>query len=445
MRGMSREPFRRYTRRDPTSAADQNRLRRAVEDRARDRPADNGGLHAIGRAGAQVLVSDVPLPIWISIDGAGVTSSRYEAWTEQQDQGDGSFVPPGDALTGSAVLPAFLPPGWPVPAVGDVVLSLPSADGSSLLLLTPSASAGTSLHPISQTFGPYLTQTFVGPNVSIDFTDIGVVVNLGEVYFQAERVSWAADQDDLALDPKVTFLNVEPTASGVTLTGIAGGANGRLLYVVNRDALQDLTLVHDSASSAAGNRLQLPTGADVVLLQNEGIALYYSETDACWFALDEAAGGSTPPAFSGARVYHSANQTFSGSPPFATAIAFDSERYDTDAYHDTVTANTRLTIPSDGYYQVGATVYLSYNAASTVAHETYLSIRLNNTTYIVVSGGPTVIDPSGTSWITQLVIVTDYHFTAGDYVELFAHTRDSTVLVNKVGNYSPEFWIHKLG
>lgn len=501
---MSREPFRRYTRRAPTSAADQNAVRQRVEDHSRDRPASGGGLHSAARAGAQVLVCDVAEPVWLEITGPGVTSIRFEDWEERTDDGDGGWVAPADGLTGSASLPAFVPPGWPDPSVGDFVLALPSGDGASLIMLTPTpaslaagsplttkgdiwvystldtrlpvgtdgfllsadstqatglkwVSAGGAISPLTTKGDVWVystgdTRLPVGTNGQVLTADstqatglkwndlVDIVVSLGEVTFQAERVSWSADQDDLSIDPKTTFLNVEPTVSGVTLTGIAGGANGRLLYIVNRDVSQDLTLAHDSASSAAGNRLQLPNAADVTLFQNEGIALYYSETDACWFALDEAAGGAAP-AFSGARVYHNGGtQTFSSGSPYPQGVVlFDSERYDTDSYHDTTTNKSRLTIPATGKYRVGANMVLSGPTTAT-PHFFWGVFLLNGVGTIGSQGAPSMIDPPGSNTGVLVNFSADWDFTAGDYVEVLAAGHDTSVLV---GN-GCSFWIEKL-
>jgi hypothetical protein len=72
--------------------------------------------------------------------------------------------------------------------------------------------------------------------------------------------------------------------------------------------------------------------------------------------------------FSGALVRKTAPQTS----VTAAALTWDAEVYDTDAYHDNVTNNTRLTVPSDGLYRVSASadahtdvrIYLNKNALS---------------------------------------------------------------------------------
>jgi hypothetical protein len=58
----------------------------------------------------------------------------------------------------------------------------------------------------------------------------------------------------------------------VNITGIVSGGSGRLLALVNIGAAA-ITLPHNSASSAGGNRFNLPAAASVVLGTNAGILL----------------------------------------------------------------------------------------------------------------------------------------------------------------------------
>lgn len=63
------------------------------------------------------------------------------------------------------------------------------------------------------------------------------------------------------------------------------------------------------------------------------------------------AAGST---FAGCRAVNNANQSISNET--ATAVSFQTESFDSDAFHNNSTNNSRLTIPSGktGYYQVSA-------------------------------------------------------------------------------------------
>lgn len=97
-----------------------------------------------------------------------------------------------------------------------------------------------------------------------------------------------------------------------------------------------------------------------------------------------------------------------------TSIAFSTETYDTDAYHDTSTNNSRLTIPAGlgGYYAVTA---LACFAASGNATQRGAKILINATTSIaaVIYG----IDAWSASAL-RFNISDIYALAAGDYIEL---------------------------
>lgn len=56
-------------------------------------------------------------------------------------------------------------------------------------------------------------------------------------------------------------------------------------------------------------------------------------------------------AFSGASVYRATTDQAISSAT-ATTIQFNGEEWDTDAYHDNATNNTRLTVPTSGKYRI---------------------------------------------------------------------------------------------
>jgi len=77
-------------------------------------------------------------------------------------------------------------------------------------------------------------------------------------------------------------------------------------------------------------------------------------------------------AFSGALVKKAADQTAADYSSFGT-VGWDAEEYDTDAYHDNATNNSRLTVPIDGYYVVTAQV-----GASNLTASDYFRIGFNH-------------------------------------------------------------------
>lgn len=111
-----------------------------------------------------------------------------------------------------------------------------------------------------------------------------------------------------------------------------------------------------------------------------------------------------------ARVYASAD--VDPTPSTWEAVPFDSENYDTDAMHSTVTNTSRLTVPTGGggLYLIGARVLVAAGGGGVYAHE--LRLQLDGTTVIAQVRG---VD-SGTI-VTLLECTTVYALSAGQYIE----------------------------
>lgn len=138
--------------------------------------------------------------------------------------------------------------------------------------------------------------------------------------------------------------------------------------------------------------------------------------------------------FSGARVYKAADQTGIVTSTL-TALTFDSERFDTDSYHESVTHPTRLTAPATGYYLIGASILWDSNTTGV----RILDVRINGTTRIA----DTSIQATGGSPAQS--IATLYALTSGDYVEIMVfQTSGGNRTISVQANYSMEAWIQKL-
>lgn len=137
-------------------------------------------------------------------------------------------------------------------------------------------------------------------------------------------------------------------------------------------------------------------------------------------------------AFSGARVYHASSQTVtSGS---TTALALDTERYDTDAYHD-AGANTKLTAPATATYAIGCTVEAGTSTVGTTG-TWKVFLRLGGSTTLAVAS-QTYRDISTTMWVT---VNTDYALSSTNYVEVvLTNNTNNTLTIGGV-----EMWIHKI-
>lgn len=134
-----------------------------------------------------------------------------------------------------------------------------------------------------------------------------------------------------------------------------------------------------------------------------------------------------------ARVYDSSNQSISDAT--RTALTFDSERFDTDGIHSTVTNTSRLTCQTAGVYVISEMVAWDGNA--TGFRQT--GVRLNGSTLVAES-----TDSPTSSQINQ-TICTIYKLAVSDYVELTVRQNSGGSLnVLVFGNYSPEFAMAKI-
>lgn len=144
-------------------------------------------------------------------------------------------------------------------------------------------------------------------------------------------------------------------------------------------------------------------------------------------AVGAGAIGSLP----AARVFHSAAQTVASATN--KTLAFNSERFDTDTIHDTVTNNSRLTATTAGVYVITASVRWAQQANTARA---ILFVVLNGTTTIATqaeSMGDAEFD-------VDQSVTTVYKLAATDYVEAIVHTTDSSGgTIETLGNLSPEF------
>jgi hypothetical protein len=141
------------------------------------------------------------------------------------------------------------------------------------------------------------------------------------------------------------------------------------------------------------------------------------------------------PSLIGTRVSKAAVQSINHGA--ATALNCDTEAFDTDAFHDTVANNTRITVPAgfDGYAQLGGSVHFAGN--TTGMREAYIR-----------KGGATEYGRVEANAIYNAGYVTGLQPTTGpiavaaaDYFELMAY-QDSGAALNVTIN---SFWLRWLG
>lgn len=117
---------------------------------------------------------------------------------------------------------------------------------------------------------------------------------------------------------------------------------------------------------------------------------------------------ANPPA---CRVYHAATQAFASGTE--ASLAFNTERFDTNTMHDTVTNNGRITFNTAGLYIVGANIEF---AAAADYNWAYAYLRLNGTGTV----GSQSVGDYDTSDAVRLNPCGVWKFAVGDYIEVRA-------------------------
>lgn len=109
-----------------------------------------------------------------------------------------------------------------------------------------------------------------------------------------------------------------------------------------------------------------------------------------------------------------------------TAITWDTEAFDTDGAHSTVTNNSRYTVATAGKYRVGCNIEWGSSATGTRD----LFFRVNNTTnYLKNHIGGAMPASNQTQYIGGILPVT---FIVGDYIEVWASQSSGGALLLNV-------------
>jgi len=154
-----------------------------------------------------------------------------------------------------------------------------------------------------------------------------------------------------------------------------------------------------------------------------------------------AALPATTPTFNGARVFKNSYQSISNNT--TTAITWDAEDFDSNSYHSNSVNNTRLTVPSTGYYQItGFFVWEYVDGGST----RYLYLKKNGSTQLQVLEMPRTLSGATAYVPTNCGFTTIVSATAADYFELLGR-QDSGGALGNNGNGSDQsyFAIQYLG
>ena len=174
--------------------------------------------------------------------------------------------------------------------------------------------------PVAESGATLRTSIGVGTGDSPQFTAI-------EVGAASDTTIARASAGNLTVEGNAIY------RAGGTDVAIADGGTGAGTAADAFAALSPLTTRGDLlvASSGTVTGARLAVGGANTVLTSDG-------TDAAWAA---AGGGG----LKGCRVYNSADQTISTAT--VTELLWNSETFDTDAFHSTASATGRLTIPAD--------------------------------------------------------------------------------------------------
>jgi hypothetical protein len=90
-----------------------------------------------------------------------------------------------------------------------------------------------------------------------------------------------------------SYVRLDTSGAAQTLTGITGGADGRLLTLTNADTSNSVTLTNDDAASTAANRIITGTGASLTIASGASVNLIYDATDSRWRVVGGTGGSSS--------------------------------------------------------------------------------------------------------------------------------------------------------
>lgn len=214
-----------------------------------------------------------------------------------------SLVPPSGVTSYSLVLPASLPNGtWALQftansgsATGLFVGSPTGNTGEVAFFSAPNTMTGTpSL--IWNADSVWLTSSStarVGLRTSTPQTalDVNGDIAIRELNYTTSLSGTVNNIDFSGDGNRRSFVRVATTSSNVSLTGLSGGVNGKVITVYNASS-NTIILKHLNASSATANRIVTPTGQDFLIPPRNSANFIYSSTDQAWITYQSSGSGT---------------------------------------------------------------------------------------------------------------------------------------------------------
>ena len=131
------------------------------------------------------------------------------------------------------------------------------------------------------------------------------------------------------------------------------------------------------------------------------------------------------PTFNGCRAYKNSYESIPNST--TTVISWDAEDFDTNSYHSNSVNNSRMTVPSTGYYQITGFFGWEYVNSGTVR---YLYLRKNGSTYLQMIESPRTGSTLNANVPVYQGFTTIVNATAADYFELLGNQNSGGGLGN---------------
>jgi hypothetical protein len=227
-------------------------------------------------------------------------------------------------------------------------------------------------------------------------------------------------------NPTTNYGFVLPTSSDL-VTDLPADFDVALQGVDTRlKALQPGTTLGDLAYSSATANTNTRLG-----IGTTGQVLTVSGGVPTWSTI------ATGPTFTGVGVYKGTNQSISNNT--STAVSFASEYFDTNAFHDNSTNNSRLTIPAGkaGKYQINYNV--NWDANGTGSRQAI--VYLNNATVISL----VETDNAGASRGIGIGGSLIYSLAEADYIQVLVFQNSGGALDCLSGGNPTTFSISYLG
>ena len=242
-----------------------------------------------------------------------------------------------------------------------------------------------------------------------------MAAGLGFKTFTTGEVLTAADTNGYLMQGVLVFASAAARDAAIT-----SPQEGQCCYLKDTDAVltysgsawvgfDDSNAIQNAIVDAKGD-LITATAADTparLAVGTNGQTLVANSSTSSGLEWQTPASGTT---FVGASVYKTASQTINNATE--TALTFNAEDYDTDAFHDNSTNNTRMTIPTGkgGRYLVTAT-------------SAFLNNATGQRTVYIYKNGSTLLNTAqlpGVSGTIDAFVTTSYvvNVSAADYLEI---------------------------